>query len=63
MIPMHRRTVARVFLLCLIAGACHAQPYPNKPVRLVHGFAAGSAIDVFSRPLARKLTELFGRQA
>jgi len=56
------RAATRVFLLCLMAGACHAQPYPNKPVRLVHGFASGSAIDVFSRPLAQKLSEALGQQ-
>jgi len=39
-----------------------AQSYPLKPVRLIHGFAAGSAIDVFSRPLAQKLTEMLRQQ-
>jgi len=39
-----------------------AQSYPLKPVRLIHGFAAGSAIDVFSRPLAQKLTETLSQQ-
>ncbi len=39
-----------------------AQIYPTKPIRLVHGFGAGSAIDVFSRPLAQKLSESLGQQ-
>lgn len=39
-----------------------AQAYPTKVIRLVHGFAAGSAIDVFSRPLAQKLSEALGQQ-
>ena len=39
-----------------------AQPYPSKPIRLMHGFAPGSAIDVFSRPLAQKLSETLGQQ-
>ena len=39
-----------------------AQPYPSKTIRLIHGFAAGSAIDVFSRPLAQKLSEALGQQ-
>jgi tripartite-type tricarboxylate transporter receptor subunit TctC len=43
-------------------GAGYAQVYPNKTIRLVHGFAAGSAIDVFSRPLAQKLSEALGQQ-
>jgi tripartite-type tricarboxylate transporter receptor subunit TctC len=39
-----------------------AQSWPGKPIRLVHGFASGSAIDVFSRPLAHKLSEALGQQ-
>lgn len=39
-----------------------AQPYPAKPIRLFHGFAVGAAIDVFSRPLAQKLSEALGQQ-
>lgn len=38
-----------------------AQTYPSKPIRLVHGFGSGSAIDVFSRPLAQKLSEALGQ--
>ena len=39
-----------------------AQAYPAKTVRVVHGYAVGSAIDIFSRPLAQKLSELLGQQ-
>ena len=45
-----------------ISGGAVAQAYPAKPIRLVHGFATGSAIDVFSRPLAQKLLEQLGQQ-
>jgi tripartite-type tricarboxylate transporter receptor subunit TctC len=38
-----------------------AQSYPTKPVRLVHGFSPGAAIDVFSRPIAQKLSEALGQ--
>lgn len=48
--------------LALHAGAGCAQPYPNKTIRLIHGFASGSAIDVSSRPLAAKLSEALGQQ-
>jgi tripartite-type tricarboxylate transporter receptor subunit TctC len=61
-VPIDCAVIGRSLLLCAIAGACHAQPYPAKPVRLVHGFASGSAIDVFSRPLAQKLAESLGQQ-
>ena len=43
-------------------GAGYAQSYPAKTVRVVHGYAVGSAIDVFSRPLAQKLSEALGQQ-
>ncbi len=39
--------------------AAFAQAYPAKLIRLVHGFAPGAAIDVFSRPVAQKLSETF----
>ena len=38
-----------------------AQTYPVKTVRVVHGYAVGSAIDIFSRPLAQKLSEMTGQ--
>jgi tripartite-type tricarboxylate transporter receptor subunit TctC len=61
------RWLAAALVACAIAlsqqpGAGYAQVYPNKTIRLVHGFAAGSAIDVFSRPLAQKLSEALGQQ-
>lgn len=49
-----------VALLC--DGGALAQTYPSKPIRLVHGFASGSAIDVFARPLALKLAAELGQQ-
>lgn len=52
---------------CAIAIAHYASPgvaqtYPTKPIHLVHGFATGSAVDIFSRPLAQKLSEGLGQQ-
>ncbi len=51
-----------IALLSTIAELTHAQSYPTRPIRLVHGFATGSAIDVMGRPLAAKLSELLGQQ-
>ena len=45
----------------LVAAGAFAQSYPTKPIRIIHGFAPGSAIDVFSRPLAQKLSETLGQ--
>jgi tripartite-type tricarboxylate transporter receptor subunit TctC len=49
---------------CLAAAApiCDAQQYPVRTVRVIHGYAVGSAIDVFSRPLAQKMSEFLGHQ-
>jgi tripartite-type tricarboxylate transporter receptor subunit TctC len=38
-----------------------AQPYPNKPVRLVIAFPAGGSIDTLGRILAAKLSEEWGQ--
>jgi len=38
-----------------------AQDYPNKPVKLIVGFAAGGPLDVFSRVLAQELTTQLGQ--
>ena len=45
-----RLTLLAAALLC--AGAAHAQPLPNKPIRAVVPFAAGSATDQIGRAFA-----------
>lgn len=41
--------------------AANAQAYPNKPVRLVVPFAAGTGSDLLARMLTPRLTELLGQ--
>jgi tripartite-type tricarboxylate transporter receptor subunit TctC len=61
---MKTRQLRKSMMAAAAAGLClapHAHPgfaqtYPTKVVRLVPGFAAGGAIDVFSQPLAQKLS-------
>ena len=55
----------RAALACVLAltaaAPAGAQSWPLKPVRLIHGFAPGSAIDVSIRPLAAQLATEFGQ--
>jgi tripartite-type tricarboxylate transporter receptor subunit TctC len=46
-------------LLC--ASAVQAQPYPNKPIRAVVPFAAGSATDQIGRAFAEKMSATLGQ--
>ncbi len=42
--------------------SCSAQPYPNRPLRLIVAAAAGSAQDIAARNLAPELTKQMGHQ-
>jgi tripartite-type tricarboxylate transporter receptor subunit TctC len=49
-----------VLSLLLRVAQVLAQPYPDKPVRLIVPFSAGSAVDILARIPAQKLSELWG---
>jgi len=64
------RAVERRSFLCLVAGAvalpgipavAWAQTYPTQPVRIVVGFAVGSALDLTARIIAQWLSERLGQ--
>jgi tripartite-type tricarboxylate transporter receptor subunit TctC len=57
---MHKRKYLCTMALALLACTAHAQsgaPYPNKPVKLLVGFAPGGAAD----HVARSMSDAFGR--
>lgn len=49
-----------VFVMAAVlsaTGACYAQPWPSKAVRLIVAFPAGGGVDFFARVLGQKLQE------
>lgn len=53
-------------LLIFVAGALlalnlHAQEYPNKPIKIIVGYAAGGAVDLIARSLAKGMSETLGQ--
>ena len=57
---MLRRAFAGL-LLCLIAAAGFAQPYPSKPIRLVIPWPAGGPTDILGRVFAERLAKVLGQ--
>ena len=58
------RVASAVLAVCLLAAgsqACAQADYPNKPIRLVVGFAAGGISDVLGRAIAAKLAANIGQ--
>lgn len=59
---MKRLSVLFSVLCLLVTGSAGAQPYPNKPVRLIAPFPPGGVADVLARALQPGLQEALGQQ-
>src|SRR5262245_18111532 len=61
----NRVKIANIALVAAAAAAAASTPaadFPNKPVRLVVGFAPGGGTDTTARALSNKLAVSFGQQ-
>jgi tripartite-type tricarboxylate transporter receptor subunit TctC len=62
--PLHNcvRRAALTLAGLMVAIAAVAQPYPNKPIRLVVPYPPGGGTDFFARTLGAKLADVLGQQ-
>jgi tripartite-type tricarboxylate transporter receptor subunit TctC len=45
----------------LVTSLALAQPYPSKPVKLIHGFVPGGNVDITARVVGQPMSELLGQ--
>src|SRR5215471_924416 len=57
-----RIALAFIALPLALYGTAHPQSYPDKPLRLVIPFTAGSATDLLARRVSPKMAENWGQQ-
>ena len=59
---IHKASVALLCLTALaVSGGAQAQAFPNKPIRIIVGFAAGGNTDIVSRTLAERMQAVLGQ--
>lgn len=47
--------------LCMVSTATFAQNYPNKPIKVVVPFSAGSGVDIVARTVSEQLSQQLGQ--
>ena len=60
--PLRAAVLVLAALLALCPAARAASDYPNRPVKILVGFAAGGATDLVARIVAQRLTERLNQQ-
>ena len=50
-----------MLVLLAVSSVASAQPFPNKPIRLIAPFAPGGALDLIARGVGQKLSEIEGQ--
>jgi tripartite-type tricarboxylate transporter receptor subunit TctC len=54
--------ILKLLFLLMVAGAVQAQPYPNRPVKIVVPYAPGGLPDTIARIIGAKLGDVLGQQ-
>ena len=55
------RALVLLALACATSSVASAQTYPNKPIRIVVGFAPGGPADVMARLIGQRMTSILGQ--
>jgi len=59
--PTRHRLLAAA--LCTLAAPAHAaDAWPSKPIRLMHGYASGSSMDINARAVGGRIADKLGQQ-
>jgi tripartite-type tricarboxylate transporter receptor subunit TctC len=55
------RRISFAVMALLLAGVAWAQPYPNKPIKIIVPYPPGGTSDILARAVGQKLTEAWGQ--